>query len=164
MAMIDLGDVTRFAAGAVGEPGKRTFFVEVAGPAGDHWFQAEKSQVAALALEAATLLRTAGLEGSGTELDAVMRPPADVAFRVGDIGIVYTEESGTFTMVLMPLDEAEDEEVRFTVTAPQLDAMAREAATVVTSGRPACPRCGLAMDPEGHVCPASNGDLRHHRP
>ena len=40
---------------------------------------------------------------------------------------------------------------------------AAEAEAAVAAGRPICPRCSLPIDPDGHVCPALNGDLRHRR-
>ena len=162
--MIDLGTATRLAAGAIGEPGHRTFFIEVGTETGDHWFLAEKTQIAAFSLEVAALLRETGTGDASAGVDAVIRPPQEVAFRVGEIGIVFSEDSRTFTVLLTPIDATDQEEVRFTVSAELLGAMARTAAEAVTSGRPPCPKCGLAMDPEGHVCPTGNGDLRHHRP
>jgi hypothetical protein len=54
--------------------------------------------------------------------------------------------------------------VDFEVDLDQLYAMAIHAREAVVAGRPQCPRCALPLDPEGHVCPASNGDLRRHRP
>jgi hypothetical protein len=33
-------------------------------------------------------------------------------------------------------------------------------ATLVATGRAACPLCGYPLDPRGHVCPKTNG----HRP
>ncbi len=50
--------------------------------------------------------------------------------------------------------------VSFLITPEMADAAARHARTVVASGRPACPLCGRPKDPEGHRCPATNGDLR----
>lgn len=34
---------------------------------------------------------------------------------------------------------------------------AGRAASVVSAGRPACPFCGQPLDPDGHLCPRSNG-------
>ena len=36
-------------------------------------------------------------------------------------------------------------------------ALARHGEAVVGRGRPRCQFCGNPMDPEGHVCPATNG-------
>lgn len=45
-------------------------------------------------------------------------------------------------------------------TVAQVRALAERALEVIEGGRPICPLCHLAIDPSGHVCPASNG---HHR-
>ena len=39
-------------------------------------------------------------------------------------------------------------------------AFIRDGAQLVVAGRPACPICGRPMDPDGHVCPRSNGHGR----
>jgi uncharacterized repeat protein (TIGR03847 family) len=63
-------------------------------------------------------------------------------------------------VVVHPADGEDAEPVSFTVDPAGLDSMARRAVEVVAAGRPSCPWCGLPKDPEGHVCPSSNGDLR----
>jgi uncharacterized repeat protein (TIGR03847 family) len=163
--MKEFGLLDEMIAGALGEPGNRTFLIELRSTTERAWYLVEKRQVAALALEAAQLLEAAGFEGAdagptGPELEL----PTEVAFRVGDIDLAYVEASGLVEIVLHPIDETRDEAVAFSVTPVQLDLMARTAAEAVAGGRPACPRCGLAMDPDGHHCPVDNGDLRDHRP
>ena len=162
--MRDLGRAARFVAGAVGDPGDRTFLVEVHATGAAQWFVLEKRQVAALALESAQLLESSGFAeaGAGEAAEAIGFPD-EISFRVGQIELRYREDTGVVTVVLLPVND-EDEPVQFEVTPAQLDRMARGAADAVQAGRPACPRCGLAMDAEGHSCPVDNGDLRAHRP
>lgn len=156
--------VERFAAGAIGEPGNREFRLEVVVDGRVTAYLIEKLQVAALAEEAQNLLRERGLLGAGLTVN-----PGEVAadtplvFRVGGLQLAVDDDSGHVAIVLQSTEE-EDLPVTCELTLPQLDAFAREALAVVASGRPACPRCGLAMDPNGHNCPRSNGDLRGHRP
>ena len=156
--------VERFAAGAIGEPGDREFRLEVVAEGRTAAYLIEKLQVAALAEEAQNLLRERGMIGAGLTVE-----PGDVSdgtpleFRVGALQLALDEDSGLVTIVLHSTED-DDLPVTCELTMPQLDAFAREALAVVASGRPACPRCGLAMDPEGHNCPRSNGDLRGHRP
>jgi uncharacterized repeat protein (TIGR03847 family) len=162
--MKHVGAADSFLAGAIGEPGGRTFLLELRAGGEVSWFLVEKRQVAALALESAQVLEETGFSGAGgggaTELGA----PDAVRFRVAQIELVYTEVSGLIDIVLLPADPERDDAVGFSLTPVQLDQMARAAAAAVERGRPACPRCGLAMDPEGHPCPVDNGDLREHRP
>lgn len=156
--------VERFVAGAIGEPGDRQFRLEVVADGNATAYLIEKLQVAALAEEAQNLLRERSMLGAGLSVDpGGISPDTPLEFRVGGLQLALDEESGLVTIVLHSTED-DDPPVTFELTLPQLDAFAREALAVVTSGRPACPRCGLAMDPDGHNCPRSNGDLRGHRP
>ena len=47
--------------------------------------------------------------------------------------------------------------IRFWLSHQQVAAFSKQAETVLTAGRPLCPRCGLPMDPAGHPCPVLNG-------
>lgn len=160
--MRELGTVSIVVAGAIGEPGGRTFLIQVNHDEGRDWLVLEKGQVAALSLRINELLEEHGFQGSGAALTAVLEDPEEVAFRVGDIYLSYDDDSGLFTVVLHEL-EGEDA-VAFEASPAQMDAMSREGADAVAGGRPICPRCGLAMDPDGHPCPAHNGNLRGHQP
>ncbi len=167
--MISLGRVSRFVAGAIGEPGDRTFLIEVEGDGPPRWYVLEKQQVAVLAERVLALLREAGHEVPGAAA-LELREPDVVDFRVGEIRMAYVKSQQEVTVTLLPTeaeqsddDAAAAEGVEFEVSAEQLHAMAVHARGAVVAGRPSCPRCALPMDPGGHVCPASNGDLRRHR-
>jgi uncharacterized repeat protein (TIGR03847 family) len=47
--------------------------------------------------------------------------------------------------------------IRFWLSPQQVANLSKQAETVLTAGRPLCPRCGLPMDPAGHPCPVMNG-------
>jgi uncharacterized repeat protein (TIGR03847 family) len=164
MAVEELGPAERFAVGAIGEPGKRTFYMLVTASGAIHAFVCEKSQVAELARQGLQLLVAAALtpdqaavrqilEG-GLEIDE----PETTRFRIGSIGLGLTQ-SEFLTMTLGSVDE--DQSVSFVISPEQFQAMALAALEVVAAGRPICPRCGLPEDPEGHDCPWVNG---HHPP
>ena len=155
--MRSLGRVDRVAAGAVGPPGRRTFYLEVVGPAGTEWFVVEKEQLATLAAHGLELI------GEPPEASPASTPsPApqgEPSFRVGEIGLGADE--GEMVVLLSPTEETGTAEpVAFTVGAADFAAMARLALAVVAAGRPVCRLCGHPMDPEGHSCPGGNGDLR----
>lgn len=162
--MSDRPFATRFAPGFVGTPGNRTFLIEVDDVGGRVWYVLEKAQVAAFAEQAANLLDELELSGSGEEIDlgAVSEPTA-VAFRIGQIVIEIGRTARRIDLTLIPVDP-DDPSASHTISAAQLDAAVRAARLAIPQGRRKCPRCGLAMDPEGHACPVMNGDLRHHRP
>jgi uncharacterized repeat protein (TIGR03847 family) len=56
--------------------------------------------------------------------------------------------------------EADGATARFRVSRAQAAAFVERARTLVKAGRPSCAVCGQPMNPEGHVCPRSNGHGR----
>jgi uncharacterized repeat protein (TIGR03847 family) len=50
---------------------------------------------------------------------------------------------------------------RFRITRGQAAAFVERAGDLMKGGRPSCPICSRPMDPEGHVCPRSNGHVAH---
>lgn len=162
--MRDHGTVIAFIAGAIGDPGERTFLLQFQVDSGIQTFLLEKGQVAALGEQSIDLLGQIGFAGAGTaEAVPELAVPQEFVFRVGEIQLGYAEATGLITMVLGSIDDP-DERVVFAMTPAMLDAAVREGLEVVQAGRPKCPRCGLAMAPDGHHCPKDNGDLREHRP
>lgn len=150
--------------GAIGQPGERTFYAQVVVANRPSWFVIEKFQAAAFAVQARELLDDAGHSGAGDGLDpGTLALPDAVTFRAGVIDLDYREDSGLITVELVPIEGEDAEPFRFTVSPALLDAAAAEALNAVEGGRPRCPRCGLAMDPDGHPCPTHNGDLRRHQ-
>ncbi len=158
--MRDLGRADLLTAGAVGPPGRRAFYLEASTPAGDHWFLMEKEQVKALANRLRMVLRRLGLGPADPASAPELRPPDEPLFRVGDITVRF--DSGRFVISLEPVGE-DEVGAEFSADPDQVAAMAARALAVVAAGRPQCPRCSLPIDPDGHVCPASNGDLRRRR-
>ena len=159
-----MSKVERFAGGAIGEPGQRVFMLEFVIDGVAVAYVLEKLQVAALAAEAQRLLKERGMVGAGLSLDpGGVHDETPIAFRVGGIQLTLEGDSDEANLVLLSTED-DDPPADYKVALAQLDAFAREATAAVESGRPACARCGLAMDPEGHNCPRTNGDLRGHRP
>lgn len=136
------------------------FYLEVSVAGARHRFLLEKQQVAVLAERSLELINSVNPDlpaanGEGEELGAEIEP----RFRVGEIALSYLPEAGTIRLMLAPTDD-DDEAVEFEASLSQVQAMAVGAAAAVASGRPPCPRCSLPLDPDGHVCPGLNGDLR----
>ena len=162
MSVEDLGPAERLAAGAIGPPGRRRFFLEVTAGGRVHSFPCEKGQVAELARQGLQLLVVAGLESDEEAVQRLVQgrlpivDPEEPGFRIASIGVAVHETE----FLSITLASVEDEEsATFVVTPEQFRAMALVAADVVAAGRPICPRCGLPEDPEGHRCPSVNG---HH--
>lgn len=159
-----MSSAERFSGGAIGEPGNRVFMLEFVVDGGAIAYVLEKLQVQALAEEAHRLLKDRNMIGAGLSLDpGGVHEDTPIAFRVGGLQLSLEDDADVATVVVHSTED-DDPPAEYQVTLAQLDGFAREALVAVGSGRPACPRCGLAMDPEGHNCPRTNGDLRGHRP
>lgn len=179
--MEELEPVDRITAGALGQPGARTFYLQAR--AGEDLFTVivEKQQVELLAASILELLsridRETGTEPSDEDLEA-LEEPLEPRFRVGRLSIGYDEDRDLILLELEELAESEEEEedlleeggiaedapeperIRLWATREQMLALSRHAAAVAARGRPLCQYCGNPIDPEGHVCPAMNGHSR----
>jgi len=162
-----LDPATRITAGAVGEPGNRTFYIQARSADQLVTLLAEKEQVRALATSITQML--AALEATLEE-----EPPADddleleepllPEWRVGPMALHYDETNDRMLVIASELiDDPEAEDVpdpataRFSITRAQARALAERAEEVVDAGRPRCRFCGFPMDADGHACPAMNG-------
>lgn len=173
----DLPDLELFTAGAVGEPGQRTFFIQVRAEGHVVSFKCEKQQVAALGtyLEGALGDLPAAEPGEvPDELELV--EPVVAEWVVGSMGMAYDERSDRLVLLLEELVPEEEQEegageatlgegeaatARLHVSRAQAAAFVARAEDLVEAGRPTCSLCGLPMSPDGHTCPRTNG---HGRP
>ncbi|HJV04294.1 MAG TPA: DUF3090 family protein [Actinomycetota bacterium] len=170
--VIELDPVDRLTAGAVGEPGKRVFYLQARQDQRLVTILVEKQQVELLAASLVEILARAGREtGEGPpEEEMGLEEPVVPEWRAGRISIGYDEDRD---MILLEAEEVapqeEEEElgepetgsdlgrVRLWASREQALALARHGAAVAAAGRPRCQLCGNPLDPEGHVCPALNG-------
>lgn len=160
----DLPSADRFTAGTVGEPGHRVFYLQAGSGPRTVTLRLEKTQVAALAEFVGDLLADLPPVPPGERpgpADLALREPVDDAWVVGSIGVAYDEDEDRVVLVVEELgEEGEDTATaRFRLTRGQAAAFAEHARELVAAGRPPCPFCGRPLDPEGHVCPRSNGHL-----
>lgn len=167
---IDMQPVTHITTDALGQPGKRVFYLQ--GWQGERTVTliVEKIQIQSLAVGLEQFLaeikeRFPDLaEASADYNEELMhiRPPVDPLFRVGEMGLGYDSEQDKVVLVAREVvpeegDVAEASVVRFWCTRAQMRAMCRWGMEVAARGRPTCPQCGEPMDPEGHFCPKRNG-------
>ncbi|MCB1017515.1 MAG: DUF3090 domain-containing protein [Acidimicrobiales bacterium] len=160
-----------FTAGAVGEPGHRTFFLQVAEGSQVVSLKCEKQQVAALAQYLAELLADLPPVAPALSPPALaLSEPVLAEWVVGSMGVAYDDADERFVLVIDELVAEEDEGgepeptpgvARLRLTPAQVASFVPWAEELVGQGRPLCPLCGRPMDPEGHACPRTNG---HHRP
>lgn len=159
MAIEDLGPAEHLAAGAVGRPGSRRFYLEVVAAGVRHSLAAEKEQISALAEQGLALLVDAGVEVDEAAVARLREAGLDIEdpdgerLRIGSIALGV----GRSDLVTITVEAADEEDgVSFVVAPEQFRAMAEVALEVVARGRPICQWCRLPMDPDGHACPARN--------
>ena len=176
---IELDPVDTLGAGAIGQPGQRTFLIQAAKAHARLTVLVEKEQIALLASEAVAFLERIAEEfpedpveiGPELRRAAVVQEPAVPLFRARLIGLGFEPER---ELVLIELrehseDEADDDDgllntddddgfvARIYATRAQVRAMAGRAVESVTVGaRPRCLLCEQPMDPQGHHCPRWN--------
>jgi uncharacterized repeat protein (TIGR03847 family) len=177
---MDLERVDRITAGAVGEPGERTFYLQARTGTELVTLMLEKQQVELLSASILDILSRVGkeTEEGPSEEELELEEPLEPVWRVGRLSIGYEEERDRMVLELEELvpeeeDEEEGEEggeqegvmpelpepdrIRMWATREQMLALSRHGAAVAAAGRPRCEFCGNPIDPEGHTCPAMNG-------
>ena len=158
-----------FTAGAVGPPGQRVFYLQSRDAGRLITLKVEKEHVRALAEYLGGLLaRVKAAPGAARPAELI--EPLEAAWDVGSLAVRYDEGQDRVVVEASELIEPEEEEggpepepamARFRITRAQAAAFAERAGELMKGGRPTCPICSRPMDPEGHVCPRSNGHIRH---
>ena len=172
---VELDPVEMIAAAAVGEPGRREFFLLARGGAESVTLACEKFHIQGLVAKARELLESQELAAAevGALRPAPNPPVADPDWRIGELGLGFHESRRRFVIVAREAAEAGAEPpelestadldsdelavARLWVTPEQVRDFTEQADGVLSAGRPLCRYCGLPMDPGGHPCPASNG-------
>jgi uncharacterized repeat protein (TIGR03847 family) len=170
MAIYELDPVDRIAVAAVGEPGQRRFFLLATGSGRTLTLGCEKAQIQALLVRLNQMLETQQIEtpDQPAQADDSGPVPGEPEWQIGEMGLGYHEARQMFVLVASqgaageggpsetpPADDAPS--VRFWLSHDQVVAFSKQAESVLSAGRPLCPRCGLPMDPAGHPCPVMNG-------
>ena len=163
----DLNPVSHVTADAIGPPGERVFYLQASQEGTLVTLVVEKEQVHALAVSVEQMLeelekrhpQSAADMELINQYDMVLWEPIDPAFRVGQIGLGYDEDSDLLIVVAQELtDDPEEMSVaRFWGTRAQMKALSEHSMKVVESGRPVCPLCNQPIEPDGHYCPRRNG-------
>ncbi|EGD56179.1 DUF3090 domain-containing protein [Gordonia neofelifaecis] len=171
----------RFVAGTVGQPGDRTFYIQVSQDSRLMSVELEKQQVLILADRLGYLLdevrRRFGtpIPPEAEDVDDVspLENPIDSEFRVGSMGLGWDADAASVVIELLavteqPLDESvilDDTDegpdtVRVFLTADEAREFSARSMRVIAAGRPLCPLCNQPLDPTGHICARSNGYKR----
>lgn len=171
----DLNPVQSIIADAIGEPGKRTFFLQARAGAQLVTVVLEKQEVANLAISILQMLKE--VTEKNPDLPPVVakkktlhvESPVEPFFRVGQLMLGYDDDDDMIWVVAKALivnesgaivdpEDVDVPAVRFVATRAQMRALSDHALEVIAKGRPTCPLCGRAIDRAGHFCPRSDGE------
>jgi uncharacterized repeat protein (TIGR03847 family) len=177
----EFNPVERFVAGTVGVPGERTFFIQARTGSRIVSVVVDKSQVIALGERTKIMLReikksdpTVIIKSSVVD-DAPLEQPIFEEFRAGVIAMAWDAENSVFVYELREMtssDDASDDEVVFDETELSVDLLrvhvspeqaasfSKRCLSLASAGRIPCPFCAIPIDPNGHLCPRSNGYRR----
>ena len=165
--LIEFTRPDRCVVGTVGQPGNRLFLLQVAEGSQLVAVAVEKQQAQLLGIRVGEVLDQ--LADLGHDVPPAMDPvdmgpldaPVEVAFRAAALGLAWDHERQRLLLELIASDVDDDTGENTVVQVLLTPAQAREfcsrATVIVASGRPACPACGQPLDPQGHICPRSNG-------
>lgn len=172
----DFENADAFATGAIGQPGERTFYVQVRADGQTVSVKCEKSQVAALSNYLRDML--ADMPDTGPALDPTsssLMNPVEQDFVLGSIGlgvdrsnmrmVVQLEEMAFIDEddddIFNIIDEDDDSDsattvVRVLLTPAQVRAFCDTADLFISAGRATCKWCNQPVDASGHACPKFN--------
>jgi uncharacterized repeat protein (TIGR03847 family) len=164
----DLGDVAVFTAGAVGPPGQRIFYLQARTERASVAWKVEKQQVAALGEFLQRMLADLPQPDVVFDEDAIaLVEPVEAQWAVGSLGVAYDGDEDRILVAADELVETDEEgnpapgveqaSARVRITRAQARAFVATAERLMSAGRPPCPLCGRPMNPDGHICPRSNG-------
>ncbi|KQO09973.1 hypothetical protein ASF06_06955 [Agreia sp. Leaf244] len=169
----------RVVVGTIGQPGSRSFYLQARTGRRIVSVGLEKQQSAALAEKIEEILdELMSQEGNPASVPATTPAelvdndpldPVEEEFRTGTLSLGWDPSTAqvviqAFPVVEIEIDEDQDElELDLTDIEPDemllvripvgsARAFAKRTLEVVGAGRPLCPRCGMPIDPEGHVC------------
>jgi len=164
----------RVVVGTVGQPGSRTFYLQVRTGAQIVSIALEKQQSALLAEKIDEILdQLIAYEGNPFSIPTVTPielvdndplEPVDEEFRTGSMSLGWDPTTVQIVLEAFPLvDEDDVELLEVTLTEPAemllvrmpvgtARAFATRTREVVGAGRPICPLCGHPVDADGHTC------------
>lgn len=175
--LYEFTEPTRFIVGTVGLPGERSFYLQVSHLKTVVSVAIEKGQASVLANGLEKLLDDLHRLGHSVPMvepgDLDLEPlelPVDSEFVAYSMGLAWNAETELLTLeVHAESDEIPDVEenpdngpecLRVRINLQQARAFISRTHKVVAAGRPVCTFCQYPIDPQGHLCPRSNGFRR----
>lgn len=168
-ANYNFGTVTQVSTEALGEPGKRTFrlLVESGAAFAQLWLEKEQLQQLAVYIDEINQEepRQGRRRGKPREPESTyMGDYVRLEFKVGSLSMGHDADVDSFLFLVHDREAVGEDtpELCFWVPQELATKLSKEALEVCAAGRPRCALCGLAIDPEGHMCVRSNGHQSLH--
>ena len=160
----DFGDAVSIDAESIGRPGQRRFRLMVAALGQNAQIWMEKQQLEGIGdwfREIVERLDKDEPDGSADEEPSPFGAIFDVELLATQIGLGYAEEEHRFALQVFDAESRRNNPAfQCRLTRGQCRVLHRKIAQVIAGGRPICPLCEMPIDPEGHVCPRSNGHAK----
>ena len=163
-----LGRLSQVEAVAFGQPGRRTFRLDLHSGAAFCSMWVEKEQLFQLGVYLRDYV--GGLPAEERARESAPQEPGwaggdtTIDFQAGQMFLSHDKESNSFYMQAHERDGGDDdaprddaESVSFWMTMNQASQLAEDSLRICAAGRPPCFLCGQLINPEGHVCPRANG-------
>ena len=162
-----MGSLTHVDAETFGEPGSRTFKLILDADEAHCNVWLEKEQLFQLGV----YLQDAGEAMSDEERgrESQRQDPEwlgdsgeEVDFKAGQMLVTLDKPANSFYLLAYEREDPEAESqdpasVSFRISLQQAKPLSEHALRICAAGRPNCFLCGQPINPEGHVCPRSNG-------
>src|SRR2546428_7992384 len=145
----DFEEVTRVTAGAIGDPGKRAFYLQLRAGGELVSLAMEKDQLRAMTERLQDVFSRVTVPSAGTLANLALEEPITPLWRVGFITLTYSQDEKSFEVSLVELVDEGDQPAtgHFQASLAQMQALATHAAGIISAGRPPSP---MSRGPCGH--------------
>jgi uncharacterized repeat protein (TIGR03847 family) len=153
--------VTKLIAETFGDPGMRTFRINVDSASSTAKIWVEKEQLSELCSTMNQLFHEAtNIEYLNTSpLQNIEAPPlSNIEFKPDKIALGYDKHTSMFIIdAYSPQEDFDNPTLRIWVEANKVETFCKEGLLIVSSGRLICELCKKPKEPNGHHCDLSNG-------
>jgi len=157
----EFGEAVSVDAEAIGQPGQRRFRLMVKSVDQTAALWMEKQQLQGIGDWIAEMLKKEDESNPATPVDVEPDPFGaifDIELQVVQIGLGFNEDAKLFAIQAFDVQSsAAEPALQCHVSLAQSRVLVRTIERVIAGGRPICPLCGSPIEPEGHMCPKSNG-------
>ena len=156
-----LGIIDKIVPSADGDPGERTFLLQLEGIDGTARLWLEKEQLLELAQVSEHMYdmfnETSNLDTHTQETSSINLEHTDFECQIGRFSLYHNPEQDLFVIEADEISygERSGKAIEFLISLSQLSNLSSQAFMICAAGRPYCDLCGLPMDPDFHICPRS---------